>query len=72
MVRCVLGATWIVMLSANRKRKGLQMKTLDYILLYLSVCIVLYLLKYHTAPWKLIAAYWAVNAVKNAWKVGGK
>lgn len=48
------------------------MKTLDAILLSLSVYIVLLLIVEHTAPWTIIAAYWAVNAVKNALKAGGK
>lgn len=49
-----------------------MMKWIDSILLGLSGCIVLYLLKHHTAPRILITAYWAVNAIKNAVKVGGK
>lgn len=48
------------------------MKTFDFTLFALSGCIVLYLLKYHTAPWILITAYWAVNAIKNGLKAGEK
>lgn len=48
------------------------MKTLDVTLFTLSLWIVLSLLLYHRAPWELITLYWAVNAIKNALKVGGK
>ena len=55
---------------ASRERS--RVKTIDFALFALSVCIVLYLLKYHTAPWILITAYWEVNAIKNGLKAGEK
>ena len=55
---------------ASRERS--RVKTLDFTLFALSLWIVLSLLLYHKAPWGLITLYWAVNAIKNGLKAGGK
>lgn len=41
----------------------------DIALFVLSVAIAAHLIILHRAPWVLIAAYWAVNAIRNGKKV---
>lgn len=40
----------------------------DFILFMLSTFIAVHLLILHTAPWVLIAIYWAINALRNILK----
>ena len=37
----------------------------DFILFLLSLSVAMHLLILHSAPWVLIAMYWAVNALRN-------
>ena len=42
---------------------------LDFLIAVLSIAVAVTLITSHTAPWKLIAAYWCCVALRNTVKV---